>query len=113
MQKRITNKRTGKSAHEIKQKNQPGMKLNEGFEMRSLAGQHIIVPAMARDIDFTNVLSVNEVAAYIWQIMEKGGFTLDDIARRLTEDFDVTYEQAREDVEEFAGRLREYGMLEE
>ena len=23
------------------------MKLNEGFEMRSLAGQHIIVPAMA------------------------------------------------------------------
>ena len=58
------------------------MKLNEGFEMRSLAGQHIIVPAMARDIDFTNVLSVNEVAAYIWQIMEKGGFTLDDIAHR-------------------------------
>ncbi len=88
------------------------MKLNEGFEMRSLAGQHIIVPAMAR-IDFTNVLSVNEVAAYIWQIMEKGIFTLDDIARRLTEEFDVTYEQAREDVEEFAGRLKEYGMLEE
>ena len=89
------------------------MKLNEGLDMRSHAVQHIIVSAMARDIDFTNVLSVNEVAAHIWQIMEKGDFTIDDIARRLTEEFDVTYEQAREDVEEFAGRLKEYGMLEE
>lgn len=88
------------------------MILKKGFEIRSLAGRNIVVPASG-NIDFTNVLSLNETASFIWKLMEKGAFTTSSIAGEVAKAFDVAEEQARQDVDEFIVRLRSLGMLEE
>lgn len=89
------------------------MKLDKDFEMRSLAGQHIIVPVTSKNVDFTHILSLNETAANIWQIMEKGDFTVETIVNTLTQEYDVTPEQARSDVEAFIKQLQEVDIVKE
>ena len=54
------------------------MKLDGSFEMKTLAGQSIVVPGKLKNVDFTNVLTLNETAAVVWERMTQGEFEVGD-----------------------------------
>ena len=43
------------------------MKIKDGFEMQSVCGEYIIVPAGSENVDYSKIISLNEVAAYLWE----------------------------------------------
>ncbi len=87
------------------------MNLSRNYEIRSLAGEHIIIPVNVKDVDFTHIFSLNEMAVNIWKIMEQGDFTVDSVIDSVAKEFEVTYEQAEKDVEEFVEQLKERGIV--
>ena len=55
--------------------------------------------------------TLNETGRLIWEQLERG-LGPEEIARRLSEEYDVSPEEALREVEEFLGKLREEGLVE-
>lgn len=89
------------------------MKLDGSFELKTLAGQSIVVPGKLKNVDFTNVLTLNETATVVWERMTQGEFEVDDLVKALTDAYEVDEAQAREDVVALLAKIRELGMIEE
>ena len=89
------------------------MKLDGSFELKTLAGQSIVVPGKLKNMDFTNLLTLNETAAVVWERMTQGEFEVDDLVKTLTDAYEVGEAQAHEDVVALLAKIRELGMIEE
>lgn len=89
------------------------MKLDGSFELKTLAGQSIVVPGKLKNVDFTNLLTLNETAAVVWERMTQGEFEVGDLVKALTDAYEVGEAQAREDVVALLAKIRELGMIEE
>ena len=79
--------------------------------MHTLAGQNIVVPHRVKNIDFTNVLTLNETATVVWERMNEGEFEVSDLVKALTDTYDVDEEQARKDVSPILEKMRELEMI--
>ena len=76
------------------------MKIKDGFEMQSVCGEYIIVPAGSENVDYSKIISLNETAAYLWEnVVTKDSFTIDDMTALLLAEYEVEENVAREDCE--------------
>jgi hypothetical protein len=75
------------------------MKIKNGFVLRQVCGENVIVGEGLEAINFGKLLSLNETAAWLWQqAAEMGDFTIDSLVAKLLEEYDVTVDVARNDV---------------
>ena len=89
------------------------MKQKEGFVLRTVCGEHVIVGEGLGTIDFGKLISLNETAAWIWKKAgEMGDFSVDSLAAALCEEYDVDAQQARADVEKMVNQWQELGIVE-
>ncbi len=54
--------------------------------------------------------SLNKVGARLW-VLTDGCTTIADLARLITEEFDITQDQAEEDIIELASQLEKEGLV--
>ena len=88
------------------------MKIKEGFVLRQVCGEWVVVGEGLSAINFNRLLSLNDTAAWLWQqAIEQGDFTVDSLADRLSEEYDVTTEDARRDVAELVGKWQQEGIV--
>lgn len=87
------------------------MKAKKGFNLREVCGEQIIVAEGEENIDFSNIISMNESAAYLWENLQDKEFTLDDMVRLLLEEYDVDEEVARKDAELLAAQWKEAEII--
>lgn len=87
------------------------MKKKEGFALRTVCGEHIIVAEGSTNIDFSKVISLNDSAAYLWSNIGDGDFTAFDMATLLTKEYDVSPDTALQDSEETAKKWIEAGIV--
>ena len=80
------------------------MKIKSGFVIREIAGQYMAVPVGERVNDLHGIIALNETGAFIWKLLENEK-TEEDLARALTEEYEVSYEEALEAVREFIKML--------
>jgi hypothetical protein len=89
------------------------MKAKKGFNLREVCGEQIIVAEGKENIDFSNIISMNESSAYLWKkVQQMESFTADDLAQLLTEQYEVEYEVALTDATTLAGQWVEAGIVE-
>ena len=90
------------------------MKLKEGFVLREVGAELVIVGEGLGVIDFGKLLSVNETAAWLWKKAgEQGEFSEDTLVEALCETYDVTPETARTDVQALLNQWLELGIITE
>lgn len=65
------------------------MKINQGFELREMCGENIIIATGVKNIDFSKVISLNESAAYLWNEIKDKDFTPTMLAALLMEQYEV------------------------
>ena len=65
------------------------MKINPELTLREMAGEYIIVNPFSDTVDMTQIYTMNETAAWLWQQMEGKEFTAEDIAEALCEEYEV------------------------
>jgi hypothetical protein len=89
------------------------MKIKKGFVLREVCGEKVIVGEGLETINFGKLISVNDTAATLWQkATELGDFNIEQLADALVEVYEVTREQALNDVENLTTKWKEAGLLE-
>ena len=72
------------------------MKQKEGFVLRTVCGEHVIVGEGLGTIDFGKLIN----------------FDVDSLAKALCEEYDVDAQQAHADVEKMVNQWKELGIVE-
>ena len=90
------------------------MKAKKGFNLRDVCGEQIIVAEGKENIDFSNIISMNESSAYLWKVVQQEpAFTNEQLAQLLTEQYDIDFETALEDAKTLSQQWIEAGIVEE
>lgn len=89
------------------------MRIKKGFVLRVVCGENVIVGEGLGAINFGKLLSLNESAAWLWkQAQEQGDFTVESLAEKLYETYDVSLEEARQDVAEIVEDWKNIDVVE-
>lgn len=89
------------------------MKIKKGFILRTVCGENVIVGEGLDAINFGRMLCLNETAAWLWkQALEQGDFTVQSLATALCNEYEVTPEQALNDVKETINQWTELKVVE-
>lgn len=87
------------------------MKIKKGFMLREVAKNYVVVAVGEASKEFNGVINLNETGAFLWkQLIDDN--TVDGVVAALLNEYDVSEEAARKDVELFINKLKEAKILE-
>jgi len=95
------------------------MRAKKGFNLREVCGEQIIVAEGRENLDFTNIISMNESSAFLWNSVQGKDFTLDDLADLLVDNYQIDEntpldrERAKADAQAMLDKWFEAGIVEE
>lgn len=89
------------------------MKIKDGFELRDVCGEHIVVSHGDNNIDFSKVIHLNESSAIMWQAIDGKEFTVEDLADALIQNYDVDYKEALADAANVLDKWKQLEMVEQ
>ena len=88
------------------------MKRKEGFVLREVCGEKVIVGEGLGAVDFGKLVSINDTAAWIWnEAGELGEFDAKSMADALCEEYEVDAERALNDVKALLAQWQELGII--
>lgn len=87
------------------------MKIKEGFVLRDICGEYVIVPVGEMALQFNGLLTVNEVGASLWKLLNED-ITFDKLLEEILNEYDVNEEIAKADIQEFINYLNYHKILE-
>lgn len=77
---------------------------------REIAGDTILVPVGRTVLDSNGLFVLNELGAFIWEILPKAE-TEEEICRAILAEYEVTPEEAARDVADFLEKLRQLDII--
>ncbi len=86
------------------------MKIKDGFILREVAGNYIVVAVGDAVKNFNGVINLNETGAFLWKELVKG-CDEDALLAALLAEYDVDEEIAKTDVKAFITKLTEAGLI--
>ena len=87
------------------------MKIKEGFVLRQVADNWVVLPVGQASVNFNGMISLNESGALLWRTLEQGG-DRNAMADALLDEYDVEREEALADVDAFIAALTKAGCIE-
>ena len=87
------------------------MKIKDGFVVREIAGECVVIALGEASKSFNGMIKLNESARILWECLEKGCETEDMIAAILAA-YDVDRDTAEKDVVRLICTLRGANILE-
>ncbi len=88
------------------------MRIKDGFLLREVCGEKVIVGEGLGAVDFGKLLVLNETAAWLWEAArEMSEFTSESLAERLCEEYDVSDTEAKADVAEILNGWKEMEII--
>ena len=87
------------------------MKIKEGFLLRQVAGQTVVLPT-GDELDLNMMITLNGTGAFLWERLEKGS-DVESLTAALLAEYDVDPQTARAAVEGFVKKLEAHGFLQD
>lgn len=87
------------------------MRVVEGFTMRRLGNEYIIVGEGANLVNFNKMIALNSSAAYLWESVQGREFDIDYLKELLLAKYDVEPEVAESDSRKLAESWIESGVV--
>ena len=87
------------------------MKIKGEFVLRELAGDYILVPIGPSALELNGMITLNEIGVYIWKKLESG-CNYDQLLTDITDEYDVTHDVAKRDLDEFLLQLQQANIVE-
>lgn len=89
------------------------MRIKNGFVLREVCGERVIIGEGLGAINFGKMLALNETAGWLWkQAQEMGDFTVEALADKLCEEYDVDADEARKDVSDIIAEWQSVSVIE-
>jgi hypothetical protein len=89
------------------------MKIIDGFVLRPLGEEYIVIGEGISQINFNKMISLNSTAAFLWENVEGKDFTVEDLTKLLTDNYEVEEERAAADAAAIAAKWIEAGIVSE
>ena len=89
------------------------MRAKKGFNLRTVCGENMIVAEGKENIDFSNIISMNESSAYLWKnIQNKESFDENDLSTLLQQEYEVDEPTALNDSKALIKQWANAGIIE-
>ena len=88
------------------------MKIKEGFVLREVANQAIVIAVGKASETFKGMIKMNQTSKDIWNYIQKG-LDVEDIVLEMKKKYDVDETVIRKDVLYIISVLREHNILED
>lgn len=89
------------------------MKLNDLLKLRQVGGEYMIINPYSEEADMTQVISLNETAAWLWQQVEGREFTAEDLVEPVCGEYEVDRATAENDIRELCDEWLHKGLAVE
>lgn len=87
------------------------MKIKNGYMLREVAGEAVVVPSGEVSLNFQGIISLNETGALLWKQLEQG-CEKKDLVQALLDEYEVDAETAEKDVNEFLKLAGDAGLID-
>ena len=93
------------------------MKTIDGFKLRKLGNEYILVGESMALINFNKMITLNETAAFLWKQAEeltrtKGSFDATALCKALCDEYEVSPSQAMTDTDSTISSWLSAGIIE-
>ena len=85
------------------------MKINQGFILRKVGGESVVVPVGEATKQFQGMINLNEVGAFLWNFFTQER-SIEEAVDALTAEYAVDRERAETDVKAFCEQLTKRGF---
>lgn len=86
------------------------MKIKDGFVIRKVADCFVVMN-LGQELNLSGMITLNETGAFIWNGISDG-LSEAEIARKITDEYEVSEEKALEDVKTFICKMKEAEVFE-
>lgn len=87
------------------------MRFDERKKVRTVAGENIVIMQADGEADMTKVVALNESAMLVYEQLKGKEFAVADVARVLTDEYDVDEATAMADAEELVASMRREHLI--
>lgn len=87
------------------------MKIKDGFILRNVAGNNVVVPIGDATIDFNGMISLNDTGAFIFEQM-LNEITRDELVQAVVNEYDIDEKLAQKDVDAFIEKIKGEDLFE-
>ena len=88
------------------------MRLKKGFVLRNVCGGNVIIGEGGNAINYGQLLTLNETAAFLWNEAAKGDFTPESLTISLCKEYEVEADEARHDVDDIIFLWQQEGVID-
>ena len=89
------------------------MRIKEGFILRTICGEHVVVGEGLAQVNYNKLISLNNSAAWLWEQVQGRDFSVEDLASLLQERYEVSAEQALADSSKLLRVWQEQNLVTE
>lgn len=82
---------------------------NENVVSKRIDDEYLLIPIVNEVADTNNIFGINEVGAYIWDNLNDQ--SISELIQKVMNEFDVSEEIAKIDIEEFITECSENNLL--
>lgn len=87
------------------------MRIIDGFKLRQICGENVVVPEGADLVNFNKMLSLNETAAFLWKSVVGKDFDEKTLSELLVQEYEIDENRALEDVRSLLSKWQEVGVV--
>ena len=88
------------------------MKFKEGYKVRSMAGENVVIMQGTAGSDMTRIISLNDSSLLLWNELQGKEFKVADVANILVENYGIDPTTAETDATAWVEKLQECGLTE-
>ena len=88
------------------------MKIKNGFDLKNVCNEYVVVAYGKENIDFTKIISGIEWAAYLCIKVKDTDFDAEQLAQLLLDEYEVDAETALNDARDIMKSWNEAGLTE-
>ena len=87
------------------------MKIRDGFVVRTVAGESVVIALKEVSKEFNGVIRLNETGRFLWDMLVNGADE-ESLVKALLSEYDVSEDIARADVSSFVSKLKGANIVE-
>lgn len=87
------------------------MKFKEGYKVRSMAGENVVIMQGTAGSDMTRIISLNDSSLLLWNKLQGKDFEVADAAEILVETYKIDTEITERDAKAWVEKLAECGLI--
>lgn len=89
------------------------MRIKNGYKIRNIAGESVIVAIGTLNVNLTKVISLNPTSVWLWETLAHENFDAEKVAELLVENYEIDHPKALSDAKTWIESLRKAELIEE